>query len=197
MKASLVFEYPAVLTAENEGGFVITFPDFPEAITQGDDEEEALSNAEDSLDEAVANRIAMGMPIPTASPLLAGQYSVTIPAGTAVKAAFYSVIADLHLTKVELALELGLDEKEVRRLLDPYHPSKLNRIDDLLRLLGKRLTIQLCETKIAATTVRSDSSNIQDAPKTWDAKPATSHLYVMPKRSDGPRHKHATTQAAS
>ena len=32
-----MFEYPVLLTPAEEGGFVVTFPDVPEAITQGED----------------------------------------------------------------------------------------------------------------------------------------------------------------
>ena len=30
-----MFDYPVILKAQPEGGFVVTFPDVPEAITQG------------------------------------------------------------------------------------------------------------------------------------------------------------------
>ena len=52
------FVYPALLTAdEKDGGFVVTFPDLPEAITQGNSWEEALHEAADCLEEAIALRI--------------------------------------------------------------------------------------------------------------------------------------------
>lgn len=41
--------YPAYFTAAEEGGFVVTFPDLPEAITQGDNFAEAMEMAEDVL----------------------------------------------------------------------------------------------------------------------------------------------------
>ena len=44
------FVYPATLTPEEqEGGFVVTFPDVPEAITQGDDVTDARRQAADCL----------------------------------------------------------------------------------------------------------------------------------------------------
>jgi len=139
---SFAYEYPVTLVPDEEsGGYVVSFADFPEAITQGDTAEEAIEQAEDCLEEAVANRIAMNLPLPKASPRAAGQALVSVPAPTAVKAAFYSAIRQLSVSKVQLAAMLGVDEKEVRRLLDPHHPSKLNRIDELLRRLGKRLVI--------------------------------------------------------
>ena len=47
-----------------DGGYVVTFGQFPEAITQGDTVEEALAEAQDCLDEALASRIESGEPIP-------------------------------------------------------------------------------------------------------------------------------------
>ena len=45
--------YPAVLTEDPAGGFVVSFRDIPEALTQGDDEKEALEMAEDALINAL------------------------------------------------------------------------------------------------------------------------------------------------
>ncbi|HNL11600.1 MAG TPA: type II toxin-antitoxin system HicB family antitoxin, partial [Turneriella sp.] len=50
----MLFNYPVVLQAQPEGGFVVTFPDVPEAITQGEDEEEALLYAVDALETALS-----------------------------------------------------------------------------------------------------------------------------------------------
>lgn len=41
--------YPAKFTPAPEGGFVVTFRDIPEAITQGNTEQEAMEMAEDVL----------------------------------------------------------------------------------------------------------------------------------------------------
>ena len=138
------FSYPVVLTEDDtEGGFVVSFPDLPEAITQGDDSAEALSQAADALEEAVAGRIRRGDEIPAPSRPRPGQLLVPVPAQTAVKAALYLALRESGLSKVELAARLGCDEKEVRRLLDPRHPSKLPRLQAALAALGKRLALRL------------------------------------------------------
>jgi antitoxin HicB len=63
------FSYPVTLTLdEADSGFVVTFPDIPEAITQGATVVEALAEAADALDEAIAGRIRRGDHIPTPSP---------------------------------------------------------------------------------------------------------------------------------
>ena len=119
------FVYPATLTPDtDDGGFVVTFIDVSEAITQGEDVEDALREAADCLEEAIANRIVTGVSIPKPSPVKKGRYAVTLPAQTAAKAALYMAIQEAKVTKTELAKRLHCDEKEVRRLLDPRHPSK-------------------------------------------------------------------------
>ncbi len=136
------FVYPANLTPDDEdGGFVVKFIDLPEAITQGETVDDALLEATDCLEEAIANRIAMGLPIPNPSPTKSGQYQVPLPALMAAKAALYLAIQEIGISKVDLAKRLGCDEKEVRRLLDPHHSSKIPRIESALHVVGKKLIV--------------------------------------------------------
>jgi len=95
---------------------VITFPDVPEAITQGETIEECISQASDALEEAVVGRIHACEEIPLPSASQAGQYLIPVPAQTAFKAALYEEVRSQGMNKVELAARLGIDEKEVRRL---------------------------------------------------------------------------------
>lgn len=136
------FCYPVTLTRDREaGGYVVTFKDVPEAITQGDNMADALSQAQDCLEEAIAGRIRLGKDIPASSKAAKDQHIVTLPVATAAKAALYIAIRESGLSKIELAARLGIDEKEVRRLLDPYYPSKVPRIESALEGLGKKLVV--------------------------------------------------------
>jgi antitoxin HicB len=136
------FIYPAKLIPDEEdGGFVVRFVDLPEAITQGNDVEDALNEASECLDEAIANRMIMGLPIPSPSRIEKGKYAVPLPAQTAAKAALYVALQESEISKVELARRLHCDEKEVRRLLDPRHPSKILRIESALAAVGKKLIV--------------------------------------------------------
>jgi antitoxin HicB len=57
--------YPVNLTPDEiDGGFVVTFPDMPEAITQGNDVSDALAQAADALEEAIAGRVRRRDPVP-------------------------------------------------------------------------------------------------------------------------------------
>lgn len=138
------FIYPAILTPEEEEeGFIVRFVDLSEAITQGEGIEDALGEAADCLEEAIANRIVMGLDIPKPSRIKKGCYPVPLPAQMAAKAALYIALREANISKLELARRLHCDEKEVRRLLDPRHPSKLPRIENALAAVGQKLIISL------------------------------------------------------
>lgn len=140
------FAYPVTLTPdETDGGFVVTFPDVPEAITQGSDITDSLVQAADALEEAIAGRIRRGDSIPEPSEAGQEQPIVLVPALTAAKAALYLALRQSGITKSELAERLGCDEKEVRRLLDPKHLSKLPRIQKALAALGKTIAVRLID----------------------------------------------------
>jgi antitoxin HicB len=136
------FVYPARFEhGEKPGVLVITFRDVPEAITQGRDEKEAIWQAADCLEEAIAGRIADGREIPRASKPTRGERMIPVPAPMAAKAALYLALREAGMTNVQLARKLGCDEREVRRMLDPRHPTKLPRIKEALEALGKRLVV--------------------------------------------------------
>jgi antitoxin HicB len=136
------FVYPAILTPdERDGGFVVTFPDVPEAITQGEDMSDALQQAADCLEEAIAGRIRRQARLPKASPTGPDRYPVPLPAQTAAKAALYLAVRQTGMTPVEIAAHLCCDEKEMRRLLDPRHASKLSRLEAALAALGQQLVV--------------------------------------------------------
>jgi len=137
------FEYPATVKKDKEGFFLVTFPDFPEAATDGASLEEALYEAQDALEEAIAGRINRKERIPTPSSKKARQHLIPVPAQMAVKAALTIAMQETHTSNVKLAKLLGCDEKEVRRLLDPHHPSKLPRMQEALEMLGKQLIVSM------------------------------------------------------
>ena len=122
---------------------MIGFRDVPEAITQGNAERDALWQAADCLEEAIAGRIADGREIPKASRAARGERLIPVAAPMAAKAALYLAMREAGMTNLELARRLGCDEKEARRMLDPRHPTKLPRIEEALELFGKRLVVSV------------------------------------------------------
>ncbi len=137
------FEYPVLLMPAEEGGFVVSCRDLPEVITQGDDRHDALAQAADAMGEAFAARIDDGLDFPSPSGVQEGEYLVAPATEMVAKAALYVAIREAKVSKVELARRLGVDEKVVRRLLDPHYHSKLPRLAEAVQALGRRLRIEL------------------------------------------------------
>ncbi len=137
------YEYPVLFTAAVEGGWVITCRDLPEAISQAEGNEDREEIASGCLQAAIETRVEDGHDLPPPSRVRAGEVKVALPIDTAAKAALYEAMREAKVSKSELARRLGVDEKEVRRMLDHGHVSKLPRIAHAIELLGKRLVIGL------------------------------------------------------
>lgn len=137
------FSFPVKLTKQKEGGYLVRFPDLPEAITQGENIEDALNEAMDCLEEAIAHRISKKLEIPAPSRVKKGQRLISLPSAFAAKTALYLAMREQKITNTSLAKKLKCDEKEVRRLLDPHYNSKMERIEEALLILHKRVSIMV------------------------------------------------------
>ena len=138
------FAFPATFTPDEvDGGYTVTFRDFPEAITQGDTKEECLTEAADCLEEALAARIDDNRDIPIPTDAEEGEVMIHVPIVTALKAALYLAVSEAGITKVQLAKTLNTDEKEVRRILDPHHGTKIHAIERALHALGKQAELHV------------------------------------------------------
>ncbi len=137
------FDYAVRLKADRRGGHVVTCRDLPALITQGESRAEALTEAADALDEVLVSLMVQRLAIPVASKVRRGEYWVAPPAETAAKLALYMAMRSSGMSNVQLARKLGVNEKEVRRLLDPHYGSKLPRLADAVAALGKRLVVGL------------------------------------------------------
>ena len=136
------FTYPARLRPDSTGEFIVSFRDLPECLTSGASVPDALAEAADALEEAIAGRIDDAEAIPAPSARRSGEHHVAVPAGTAAKAALVLALRENDLSRVALARRLGVDEKAVRRMLDPRHTTAVGRIEAALRVLGRELVIE-------------------------------------------------------
>jgi len=138
------FNYPAKFKRDKkEGGFVITFRDIPEAITQAETIEECFDEAADCLEEAIAGRIDDNLIIPKPSKAYRSEKIITVPAQTSIKAALYIAMYENKINKSELARRLNIDVREVRRMLNPHHGTKLPAMEQALAALGKHVELHV------------------------------------------------------
>ena len=163
------YVYPARFTRAAEGGWEITFRDLPDAISQAEDHEDVIDLAEGCLQATIEGRLLYRRPIPGPSAPRAGEVLVAVPIETATKAALLTAVAASGNSRAALARALRIDEKEIRRMLDPRHSSKLPRVARVLKALGKELRLTVTDAP-KPPTVREKRGRYRVAAKKRRAK---------------------------
>lgn len=135
--------YPVQLTPQEDNSVLVTFPDVPEALTDGATESEALTMAADCLVAALGGYIRLGRAIPEPSAPGETQSTVVLPLLVSAKLALYRSMRDAGLSCAEMAGRLRTEEKAVERLLDLDQRSYIERVDEALGILGKRLVVDV------------------------------------------------------
>ena len=137
-------EYPAKFTPDRTaGGFVVTFPDVPEAITQGDTIEEAMAMASEALEPALTFYTEKWTDLPVPGSLKRGMRMVRVPALSEAKFKLYSALRAAGVRKIELARRLKCSPSQIDRLLAISHHSKLDQMEAAFAAIGKRLAIEI------------------------------------------------------
>ena len=139
------YNYPAEIERDEDGRYVITFPDFGWGATDGATRDEALVDAKDLLRELISATIREGKDLPQPSRAGKRRPLVIPPLQIALKAAVYEAYREAGVSQRRFARDLGVAESEVRRMLNPEHATKAETIDNALRRLGKRITLTVNE----------------------------------------------------
>ncbi len=140
----MTYTYPAKIERDEDGAYIVTFPDFSYGATDGATETEALVDAVDLLRELLVGTIRDGEDIPRPS-AARGRPMVTAHASIAAKAAFYQVVKESDLSVRATARRLNLAENEVRRMLNPAHVTKIDRLETALASFGQFLEVSVLE----------------------------------------------------
>lgn len=136
--------YAVALRREEDGSVGAYAAAMPDAVAFGGDEAEALAEMAQALNAAVRGRIHFGMdlePPPAAVAVAEGLHRIALAPALAAKATIYVLWRNSGLSKVALAKLLDVDEREARRVLDPDHPTSLDRLAAAADVFGHRLTV--------------------------------------------------------
>jgi antitoxin HicB len=137
-------QYPALFEpAAEEGGFVVTFRDIPEAITQGDTEEEAMEMAEDALLTVMDFYFEDNRMVPQPSKPHKGERLVRLAPSVAAKVLLLNEMVAQKVTPSELSRRLHTTPQNVNKVIDLTHPTKIDKLDEALNALGKRLELSI------------------------------------------------------
>ena len=131
------------LERQENGWWLVRFPEIPEALTEGETEEEARTNAIDCVITALEGYMKAGKPLPRQGAAQARRNRAVLPSLVTAKLAVYETMRASGWSKLKLAKQLGMPENSVRRLLDLRHSSQMWIIDEALAKMNAELSIDL------------------------------------------------------
>jgi antitoxin HicB len=134
----MILRYPVKLTPDDNDTLLVTSPVFPEVTTFAD--EDALRQARNAIEEAIAARIAAKQEIPKSSAVIPARHdTVQLPWQTELKVALYHSLRKAKLTRAELARRLRWPREQVDRLFRLDHASRLDQLEAAFNALGIRI----------------------------------------------------------
>lgn len=134
--------YPVHLEPAEEGGYVVTFPDIPEAITQGEDETDALVWALEALETTLDIYMDKRKSIPYPS-MSSTKPLVILPVVAAGKVILHNTLIEAGKKKADLARMLNLAPTLVDRMLSLHHKSRIEQIETALAVFGKKMVVDI------------------------------------------------------
>jgi antitoxin HicB len=126
-----------------EGGFVVSFPDIPEALTQGNTRHDALQAAQTALITAFEFYFDDNEAIPLPSAVGAEDTYVEIPLSVASKVLLLNAFLESKITQQVLANRIGRPKQEITRLFDLKHTTRIDAVQIAARVLGKELALTM------------------------------------------------------
>ena len=137
-----MLSYPARISRDGDG-FMVSFPDIPEALTGAPTKAEALEMAGDALTTAMDSYFEDRRAVPPPSVVKRGQVLVDLPPSVGAKVLLLNEMITQGMRPAELARRMNVRPQEINRLTTLRHPTKIDTIADALRVLGKRLDLRL------------------------------------------------------
>jgi len=134
--------YPVDLTLDDNDTVMVTFPDVPEVVTFGDDETDALARAVDALETALNGYITDRRDIPAPSDA-AGRPTVAPSLLGSLKLGVYGAMRARGWRKADLARAMGLNPRQIDRLLDLTHASTVAQLEQAAAVAGGRYTVEV------------------------------------------------------
>ena len=133
-------EYPARLEQEDDGGFIIEFPDLEGCFTSGDDREDALAMGREALTGWLGVAMDHGLDIPDPSAPEPGMVLVEPEPHVAVPLMLRSARRSAGISQGEMARRMGIAYTSYQHL---EYPKKFNATMKSLERATKALGLHL------------------------------------------------------
>lgn len=133
-------KYPASFTPDGEK-ILVAFRDIPEALTQGDDEADALTMAMDGLITAMDFYFEDRRRVPPPSKPQRGERLIALPVIVSAKVHLLNELLAQNVRPADLARRMSTTPQEVNRILDLGHATKIDTVAFALSALGRDLDL--------------------------------------------------------
>ena len=135
------FEYPVTIEPNGEGGYIASFRDIPEALTEGWSLDGVRKNALQALITAVEFYIEDNRSFPLPSKPEKNEEVVVLPASIISKILLLNSMAEQKVRPADLAKKMNIRPQEVNRIINLKHNTKIDTIEKALNALGLSLSI--------------------------------------------------------
>lgn len=132
----------AVDIVHEDGEYVVSFPDIPEALTCGDTLEEAKQEALNALVTAFEFYFEDQRAIPMPSQHDDMEY-VEVPLSVWAKVLTLNTMLEQNLTQTELAHKMGTRKQEIQRIISLEHTTKIDRLHAAMAAMGKHFSLSI------------------------------------------------------
>ena len=137
-----MLSYPARIVRDGEG-FMVSFPDIPEALTGAATREEAIAMACDALTTAMDFYFEDRRAVPVPSLPKRGHVMIDLLPSIGAKVLLLNEMIAQGTRNADLARRMNVRPQEVNRLTNLRHATKIDTIAEALKILGRRLEIRL------------------------------------------------------
>lgn len=139
MKYNTMHYYATFEPKENE--IAIFFRDFPEGISCGENEKDAMRMAADCLVTVFDIYADTGRPIPPPSQGQANERAIPVDACSMAKILLHNAMVTQGVNKAELARRLDISPQATGRLTSFLHKSRIENLEKALNALGLGLNL--------------------------------------------------------
>ncbi|TYG33254.1 type II toxin-antitoxin system HicB family antitoxin, partial [Lonepinella koalarum] len=134
--------YPAKFEPE-DGGYNVSFRDIPEALTCGDDYDDAVEMAKDALLTSMDFYFEDRRKVPMPSKPRKDEVLIELPSSVFAKVLLLNEMVEQNISNVELAKRIEVKPQEVQRITNLTHSTKIDTISKALSSLGKHLQLSV------------------------------------------------------
>lgn len=135
--------YPAKFDKEESGIYAVSFRDIPEAITCGDNYEDAVRMARDALLTSMDFYFEDHRKVPLPSPQQEDEVLIELPASVFAKVLLLNEMIDQNVSNAELARRIEVKPQEVQRITNLEHNTKIDTIARAIHALGKQFELRV------------------------------------------------------